>query len=185
METLKAFEDIGNPDPRFQVLRIYDNELCKYRDLTLADLYRDAAEIKLIDSVPEAVQSHFAQARNLLIYAWFHYQFGATAEHMALVTLEFALRQHFNATEKTNLKFFELLKKAAQTSGPKAQLLRLIVQPLNTSEVSRKVRDEADLIRYIRNEFAHGSNSITEEPARMVRYCAELINEIFANNSKA
>ena len=195
METLKAFDEIQNPDPRYEILRFHDLTLGTIRDLALSDLYREAAEIALIDSVPEAVQSHFAQARNLLVYAWFHYQFGATAEFMALVTLEMALRKRFDATSNMNLKV--LLEKAANAGGPRAQ--RLIARSsAATIGSARKANDEnaepkesefspdlATLIRKVRNEFAHGSNSITTEPAKMVRYCADLINEMFALKSEA
>ena len=93
MEELKKFDDLTMPDERQKAFAIINRASGQYRSRTLQDIYQSASDIKLHSGVPEAVRTHFATAQNLLVYSWFFYPFNVTAEFLAYVTIEFALKE--------------------------------------------------------------------------------------------
>lgn len=96
MEDLKEYNQIMLPDERQNSFVSVNIETGKARQLTLEDIYLKAESIKLNESVPEKVRSHFSTARNLLVYSWYHYPFNVTAQFLAFVTVEMALKVKFN-----------------------------------------------------------------------------------------
>src|SRR5438046_3200701 len=93
MENLKPFEEICQKDVRQDSFAVMDaNHAGIFRKRTLEDFYRTAEHISLHDGVPEKVRSHFATARNLIVYSFFYYPFNVTAQFLAFVSVEYALR---------------------------------------------------------------------------------------------
>ena len=62
--------------------------------VTLEDRHAAVSGFDLTLAVPLNIRVHFETAKNLYLYAWFVYRFYPVAEQQALVTLEFALREH-------------------------------------------------------------------------------------------
>ncbi|MCG8069369.1 MAG: hypothetical protein JAY84_16080 [Candidatus Thiodiazotropha taylori] len=93
MEVLKELDRITEADERQQHFAVVDNQTGEYRRLTLEDVYRQTESIQLHNPVPDKVKSHFSTAKNLLVYSWYHYPFNVTAQFLAFVTVEMALKR--------------------------------------------------------------------------------------------
>lgn len=189
MEELKKLEEVLEPDKRQKHFAVINWEDGEHRPLTLEDIYQSAASIKLHDGVPEEIRSHFATAQNLLVYSWFFYPFNVTAEFLAFVTLEHALRNRFKPKKETSLK--ELVKRAV-TEGlvrdegfshiqDRVELDTPFDEGFETfpQQVKKYVEILTESIPFLRNELAHGSPMLHPGGAFSVRLCAEFINQLF------
>ncbi len=196
MESLKKFEEICQKDLRQDAFSIMDaNHRGIFRKRTLEDFHRTAASISLHDGVPEEIRSHFATARNLIIYSWFYYPFNVSAQLSAYISVEFALK-HRSGKLGTTTSFSQLLKHAVKKgwisdkgfSQPKGRLER--IRRMNKAYPPEFRTPEPALIREycdalvkalpsFRNDLAHGSSFLWEAGATHVRTCAELINQLF------
>jgi hypothetical protein len=112
-----------------------------------------------------------------------------TAEFLAFVTLEQALRNRFKPKKQTLLK--ELVKRAV-TEGlvcdegfshvqDRAELDSPFEEGFETSrqQVKKYMEILAESIPFLRNEFAHGTPMLHPGGAFSVRLCAEFINQLF------
>ena len=167
MEELKKLEEVLEPDKRQKHFAVINWENGEHRPLTLEDIYQSTADIKLHDGVPEEIRSHFVTAQNLLVYSWFFYPFNVTAEFLAFVTLEHALRNRFKPKRETPLK--ELVKRAV-TEGlvcdeafshiqDRVELDSPFDERFETfpQQVRKYVEILTESIPFLRNELAHGS----------------------------
>jgi hypothetical protein len=149
----------------------------------------------LHDGVPEEIRSHFATARNLIVYSWFYYPFNVSAQLSAYISVEFALK-HRSGKLGTTISFSQLLKQAVEVgwiidkgfSHPTGRLER--IRRMNEAYPAELRTPEPALIReycdalvkrlpFLRNDLAHGSSFLWEAGASQVRVCAELINQLF------
>ncbi len=189
MEKLKKLEEMLEPDERQKHFAVINREDGESRPLALDDIYHSAASIKLHDGVPEEIRSHFATAQNLLVYSWFFYPFNVTAEFLAFVTLERALRNRFKSKKETPLK--ELVKRAV-TEGlvrdegfshiqDRVELDSPFDEGFETfpQQVKKYVDILTESIPSLRNELAHGSPMLHPGGGFSVRLCAEFINQLF------
>jgi hypothetical protein len=193
MEYLKKIVEIVKPDVRQNCFVKIDVQNGTFHPFTLEDFHQKAKSIKLHASVPENIRSHFATARNLIVYSWFYYPFNVTAQFIAYTTVEFALRTKFN-DRRTNFK--NLLKKAIDagliTDRGFSDRVRKVKHIRENNAVllpdfhlpePKLMREYADTlvesIPFLRNQIAHGTNMLHEQGAKHVRICAELINQLF------
>lgn len=198
MEEFKRFDEILKPDGRQKFFVLWEKASEDQR-LELKDLYEIAEKIRLHEGVPEVIRNHFTTAQNLLVYSWFFYPFNVTAEFLAFVTLEFALKERF-ALEKGSQKgretmFKGLVKKAVDEGWVKDEGFSHIhnQSKLNSSSdygigiSSQQVRSYTETLieslPFIRNELAHGSSTLHPDGAFSVRLCAEFINQLFTEKS--
>lgn len=193
MEELKKFEEVTLPDERQKAFVLVDRASGQYRPLTLRDVYQNASDIKLHDGVPEVIRTHFATAQNLLVYSWFFYPFNVTAQFLAYVTVEFALKERFKPRKKTS--FRELVKLAIEQGLVKDEGFSHIRERSELDEyIEQEVGIESQDIKsytetlikampYLRNELAHGSRMLHPNGASLVRICAEFINQLFSEKS--
>ncbi len=196
MESLKKFEEICQKDPRQDAFSVLDpRHRGIFRKRTVEDFHQTAESISLHDGVPEEIRSHFATARNLIVYSWFYYPFNVAAQLSAYVSVEFALK-HRSGKLGRKSSFSQLLKNAVKKgwisdkgfSHPKARLERIrrmnatCPPELRASEPAL-VREYCDALAksmpFFRNDLAHGSSFLWEAGASQVRACAELINQLF------
>ena len=146
---MKAIADILRPDVRNQTLvSVVDGRV---RPTTVDDGYPNLLHLELSPKVPENVRKQFDVCRDLMLYAWFVYEFYAIAAHQALVCLEFALREKHPVT-RTNKKGHVLYQ------GLKAHLDRVkelgyFGQDVQSTEILK-------FLPHIRNDEAHGSDTI-------------------------
>lgn len=187
MEKFKDKNQISEPDERQKLFVVIDRDSGKLRPLTLNDIYENASSIKLHEGVPEEIRSHFATAQNLIVYSWFYYPFTVTAQFMAYVSLEFALKKKFcKPEERIHLK--KLLEMALEEGLIKnegfslRQRRKAFIAELNdedNQDVNSYAKILVDTIPFLRNHLAHGS-SYLDNGTSTVRICAEFINQLYA-----
>jgi hypothetical protein len=123
----------------------------RVRRTTAEDGYQSLLHLELSPKVPENVRKQFDVCRDLMLYAWFVYEFYAISAHQALVCLEFALREKHPVT-RTDKKGHVLYK------GLKAHLdyvkeLGYFGQDVQSTEILK-------FLPHIRNDEAHGSDTV-------------------------
>ena len=193
MEELKKLEEVLEPDKRQKHFAVINWEDGSDRPLTLEDIYRSASSIELHDAVPEKIRSHFATAQNLLVYSWFYYPFNVTAQFLAFVALEYALRERLKPEKRISFK--NLVRRAVQEGLVREEGFSHI---RNGEEPERALQEELGIfpqrvkkygeiliesIPFLRNELAHGSSMLHPGGVTSVRICAEFINQLFPGKS--
>ena len=193
MEKLKKLDEITEPDERQKAFAVVNQISGECRSLTLKDLHENAVSIKLHDGVPEVIRNHFATAQNLLLYSWFFYPFNVTADFLALVTVEFALKERLKPIIRKSFK--ELVKQAVSDGLVKdegfSHFRRYSEFDDDMEEdmgmMSQQVKNYGDILvdvmPYLRNELAHGSGMLYPSGASLIRRCAEFINQLFSEKS--
>ena len=200
---LKPLDQVMQPDPRFKI-HVIENE-SGIRPFQLEDIHQRLCLTKLNDEVPQDVRTQFHTAINLMLYAWFVFEFQTVAEHHAYATLEFALRTRFpEATKKIIRKKREVIEPL--TLGP---LLRLALEkgvilaerlpawervkanrkfyeecspfPLAPMPAAKEWLDQvAETIPDFRNALAHGKPKLYLHGSFWaLELCADLINALF------
>lgn len=177
IEILKTFEALVEPDQRNMYFLVDDGK-GNARKLALKDIHEAVNNIQLDDYVPAPIRSHFAQAKNLAVYSWFHYPFNVTAQFMGFVSVEFALKQKFSA-ERTSLA--KLIQRAVDEG-----LITddgFSIAALRESNEQSYVESLVDVIPSLRNRLAHGSNMLHSNCISSLQICAEFINQVFSEHT--
>ena len=177
MEILKPLDKIMQPDERNLFFVFIDNNGNQRRQ-DIGDLHRAASSITLNSTVPETVRSHFAQALNLSVYAWFHYQFNVTADFMSMVTVEFALRERLKP--EGYVPFKKLVVRAVRMGLVKDEGFEVARgTPIGkTSYVETLI----EVLPVLRNGHAHGAFMLYNNPFTSLRIAADFINQLFPNS---
>ena len=177
-EKLRPAEHICEPDPRNTNIAWVDKATGAIRPAKASDFYDAVTAFSLHAGVPEDIVQHFETVKNLYLYSWFIYRFGPVAELESLACLEFALR--------------ERLKGKTKSKNPTLRPL------MNLAVKNRLIRNEgfarwvkandpewglvASLVKAlpeIRNEYAHGSYSLTPTALDIIELVYEMINQLF------
>lgn len=194
MERLKALEELCSPDIRHSFFHVVDQATGNSRPTSQLDIYEAASAITLHEGVPEDVRGHFAAALNLLAYSWFCFQFSSTAQFMAYVSVEYALKMRYPSAKKPP-PFASLIRRAideglVKDSGFTATRANFpgigevhLVPPMFTPADKPYVEALAELLPGLRNTLAHGVISIHNQGPHSVRICAEFINQLFPRPS--
>ncbi|MCG8089745.1 MAG: hypothetical protein JAY62_08355 [Candidatus Thiodiazotropha endolucinida] len=191
MEVLKELDRITEADERQQHFAVVDNQTGEYRRLTLEDVYRQTESIQLHNPVPDKVKSHFSTAKNLLVYSWYHYPFNVTAQFLAFVTVEMALKDKFKIEKYQS--FRSLIKLAVEEGMVKDDGFEHLYYKSETQELLEKegmiedvrpyVETLTDVMPKLRNELAHGGNMLHMNGAKSVKICADFINQLYSENT--
>ena len=172
MESLKPLAEINEPDLRNTYFVVTDSS-ARASKLTLEHIHSIVEEIRLLPSVPEAIQSHFAQAQNLAVYSWFHYPFNVTSQFMGFVPVEYALKLRLNS----KASFKALIQSAVKSGLIKDNGFAIVAhrEPSPNSYVETLI----EVMPSLRNRLAHGSNMLHNSSLSSLRICADFINQIF------
>jgi len=195
-----------DPDPIQEGIVLLDESGAAH-SLTLEDVYRYTASIKLRRSVPVHLRQHFQVARNLLIYSWFEFSFVMSAQLHAYITTEMALRLRL---ESPRVPLRRLLSEAVRRglvaadgfpslaglataritkAGPEVwdALGALMAAYADGEEeyASALVEVLVNAIPDLRNELAHGSTEMNDGGFQTVAVCCDLINQLFPEGWKA
>ncbi|MCG8071667.1 MAG: hypothetical protein N0C86_06755 [Candidatus Thiodiazotropha taylori] len=191
MEVLKELDRITEADERQQHFAVVDNQTGEYRRLTLEDVYRQTESIQLHNPVPDNVKSNFSTAKNLLVYSWYHYPFNVTAQFLAFVTVEMALKDKFKIEKYQS--FRSLIKLAVEEGMVKDDGFEHLYYKSETQELLEKegmiedvrpyVETLTDVMPKLRNELAHGGNMLHMNGAKSVKICADFINQLYSENT--
>lgn len=178
METLKPLDQITQPDERNLFFVVRDRQ-GNQRPQEIADLHRAASSIVLNPSVPESVRSHFAQALNLSVYSWFHYQFHVTADFMSMVTVEFALRERLKPDGHAPFK--KLVARAVREGLIKDE--GFAVARGKPAGSTSYVETLVEVLPDLRNGHAHGTFMLHNGAFTSLRIAADFINQLFPHES--
>ncbi len=208
---LKPLDEVVLPDPRWKILVLVNQETGTDRPFDISDLHRRLSLTKLNSKVPADVQTHFQTALNLMLYAWFVFEFQTVAEKQAYASLEFALRLRFPEATATVKKKGKPVK-VAQTLAPLLQRAfqkgLIIPEKLPAWErvkATRKYREKdspfplgpmptpkqwikqvLEIIPRSRNDLAHGSSKLFWESSFWsLEFCADVINAIYPETNAA
>jgi hypothetical protein len=198
---LKPLNQVLLPDSRFQyhVLRSESGE----RTMELADFHERLSNWPLVLPVPENVRTQFETAKNLMLYAWFVFEFQTVAEMQAYAALELALRERLgnptrtsDSNKKRKIMLAELLSKAVKEglivpeklpSWEWAKVKREWfanqygnqAQPFSASEWFELVKKN---LPSSRNHLAHGNPQLhLFHSFSQLELCGDLINALFMN----
>ncbi len=149
------------------------------KKLSLDDIYKAVKRISLHSGVPEDIRSHFSQAQNLAVYSWFHYPFNVTAQFMAFVSLEYALK--LKTGKEAGLK--NLIKEAVN-KGWVTDDGFAIAKHRSSQSKERYVNVLIESIPNLRNRLAHGTNMLHNNALSSLRICADFINQLFPKNRR-
>lgn len=168
METLKAHNEITEPDERNSFF--VDENL---RPLTLERIHNEVSKITLNISVPDEIRNHFAQALNLAVYSWFHYQFHVTADFMCMVSVEYALK----VKSKKKSSFKQLIALAVNEGWITDDGFG-VARRRKSSERSY-VQTLVEVLPALRNNYAHGSTTLHNDSLGSLGIAADFINQLF------
>lgn len=195
METLKPLAEITEPDFRNQIKVFINQRTGETRRNTLKDMHDAVSDLRLGADVPENIQTQFAVAQNLAVYAWFCYRFHMTAELQALATIEFALRLRLQPATENERHFKTMLRTAVKKGLIKDGGFHYFPVPPSKKQTvvtksGPKVVDSysellVELLPSMRNDLAHGATTLFDGAAGMLRIAADLINQLFAGTAKA
>jgi hypothetical protein len=162
MARLKPRAEILLPDIRNRNRGNLDHSTGMISEMTIESFYDELKKIELQGAVPECVQSHFATAKNLVLYSWFVYPFNMVAALHAFASLEMAVKEKTGDRKTSLRKQLDQVLKGRKLSGGMGP-------PIDLSIVISKLR----------NDLAHGSPTIHGLGLMFVDRCAALINELF------
>jgi len=188
---------------------------------SIQDQYDGIVEYVLADYVPEDVVTQYEVARNLYLYAYNVYRFYMVAEHQALVTLEFAIKEcigsdeiklygkeikkgqglaaclHYvfdkGLVENVDFPIWRHHRKAdAEEKFQRKKIKEMIDKDLDSIEVDYAEIDyEEHTLEYdylsvlskimpnIRNNHAHGSNTLHNNVRTTFENVSTIINKIY------
>jgi hypothetical protein len=174
MKELKSISSLLEADKRwsnFVQLNMVTNE---FLPITLDDRYRPIAEITLSQSTPDNVKSQFNVALMLGVYAWLYYPFHQLAELKAYSTVEMALRIRFPFCKGGLKKLLNIaVKNGVITDKGFSHISNFSQYPV---EYSEKL---PEIISTLRNNLAHGSETLHPGSLFTLKNCSEIINQLF------
>ena len=206
---LKPLEELFLPDPRFE--HEYLRSQVDERAMNSDDIHERLQISRIHGGVPERVRTQFETARNLMLYAYFVFEFQTQAELQAYAALEFALRERFgNPTREIKrsdeIKIIPLMLKELLQRAVKEKLIQ--PERLPSWEWANERRkwfasfyggefvpiSAGDWLEIIlkhitdfRNHIAHG-NPLLHLPHSFtqIELCADMINALYPiTNEKA
>ncbi|BCK25984.1 hypothetical protein VCSRO63_2924 [Vibrio cholerae] len=199
VEKFKKLSEVMLPDTRQKYFKIFDTELGDFREKELADIHKKLSEIELIKSVPDKIKDHFITSKHLSLYSWFVYRFIPVAEFHAITSLEYALKVKTGKPKwglKKLLSYavenqwvvdddFQIHRRIKEQNRHKAQMWNEVGITSSVIE-SESIEGEytsilIDSMPYIRNEYAHGSNTIAPQGFLTLTICADFINAVYRN----
>ena len=200
---LKKYAKITEPDVRQSFFVKIDHK-GNQRPITLEDQYKLVETLNLHDGVPEDICIHFETAKNLFLYSWFVYRFGAVAEYHSLITLEFALKTRSGGQIKGLKKLLNhaigkgWLKNEGFSVWRARKLQdeqnRQIYESISNSKGQKYdfVEKEFDYVNVlssglpeIRNHYLHGSPTFDRANYGHLLIISEAINQLFDNPTTA
>lgn len=177
---LKPVDSLLEPDPRYDVMRLYDPTTGDTTPMAIGDMHRLVAPIELGEQVPAEVSQQFDLARVAFVYSWFTYDLATLAEQQGYATLEMALRRRAEAEAVLPKRpgLAALLKLAAKHGWLRPEEFEMPA-PGSPDRLSL-----LELLPQLRNELAHGSTNLNPYGSLdMLRVCALIINKLFEAKS--
>jgi len=173
VEEFKSLEQILQIDERHLLLGQLTGRMH-----SLESLHASLAAIELHPGVPEDVRGQFNVARNMAMYTLFHYAMAPEVQMKTFSVIELGLKRRLPEAAGKGLAG---LLKAAVARGLLCDAgFRHIKNPNPDNDYCKNL---VTVIPTLRNEAAHGSTSLTPHVLGYIEVCADLLNQLFANDS--
>ena len=173
-ERIFSLSKITKKDETCPFVRIKDG---KPREITIKDLQRDVAKIRLDASVPEATKKVFTVCKKLYVLGYFYYPFFTVSQHYAFLTLESTMRNKYIDMFGKDYKWVERggFRREEYYRFPK------ILKGLVGTKVIPKEKEELyDVGGKMRNLLSHLTKMSTLLPsAPILKRVAEMINALY------
>ena len=196
MEKYKELHEILEADPRSHMFHIFDEAMGDFRERDISDIHSRLDQIELNEGVPEAIRDHFLTSKHLVLYSWFVYRFIPIAEFHAIASLEFALKiktgksrwglkrllQHAVKEGWVRDNDFRIHREKIESRKEHAERLKVMLNIEMQPGVPKEGEYTSILVEslpYLRNVYAHGSNTIAPQGYLTLIICAEFINKLF------
>ena len=173
MEEFKSFDQILEIDERHLLLGQITGSL-----RSLESLHASLSAIELHSGVPEAVRGQFNVARNMALYTHFHYAMAPEVQMKTFSVIELGLKRRLPAADKKGLA--GLLKAAIARGLLRDAGFRHIKHP---SPENTYCKNLVTALPALRNAAAHGSTGLTPQVLDYVETCADLLNQLCADDS--
>jgi len=196
-EHLRPLEYMASPDPRWAGFGSINTDGI-HEPITIERYAEPIQKTKLNTSVPELVVTHFETAKNLALYAWNVYRFTPVAELYAYISIELALRDVTGDKKRPFKKLFERAIEKKILSNEKFSQWKHVTerrerQYQETIEWAQGLEIEqpkppeywdyldviVESIPYFRNNYAHGSTSISPWAYAALKDSSEIINQLY------
>ena len=198
-EHLRPLDYMQAPDPRWKAFgRVTEKG---FESISLERYAQPIQEIALNEEVPKSVAVHFETAKNLALFAWHVYRFIPVAELYAFISVEFALREKTGdrkapfkkilqrAIEEgwlSNEEFSQWKRATEQRAMQREQALELAKaldsEPPEDPQYWDYLAVLKEHIPYFRNNYAHGTSSISPWAYKALEDSAEIINQLFPSS---
>ncbi len=204
-DRLRTPSETGLPDVRQRPLVVVNMRTGETRPKTIEDHYARVNVFSLSESVPDNIQTHFEVAKNLLLYSWFVHNFISPAEMQAYASVEYALRERIGTAAGTRLGLRRLFNTAIKDGlikdtgfrhyrwlRQKAIEFDEVMQALTGVEPTETeppdpqgyCRMLAETFPPVRNDYAHGSSTLSPGVYLTFGLCCDLINQLFAHKQE-
>lgn len=172
------------------------------RPIEFQDHYRNIEALALSGSVPKELRDHFDTARNLLLYAWFVWEFIPVAELHAYGSVEMALRTKlgyeqdghgpalhrlFNEAIRRSLLHDIGFRHFHRRRAKRREFVELLAQAVGLEAAPEPPPDPLAYCRvlarwlpYFRNRLAHGSRMNMGHGLWTLELCADVISQLHA-----
>lgn len=182
-EKLRPAEYIHEPDPRSALTAWVDRTNGVVRPVQACDLHDAVAAFVLNPAVQEDIAQHFETVKNVYVYSWFIYRFQPVAEMQGLACLEYALRvRRADEIRAGKLKS----KRPGMQKLMRYAIESQLVKNEGFARWARAQDPEWDLLRSlekalpgIRNDYAHGTYSLTPTALGIIELVHEIIDQLF------
>jgi len=168
MEQLKTLDGLTNIDEKHLLLAKITGGI-----IDLSKLYEAVNSIELHDGVPEELHDQYNVARNMALYTYYFYALAPVVQLKTYILIEHALKMK---NGKGTPPFKELLRRAVEKGWISDKGFRHLSPPSETSEYCRRL---IDVLPRLRNEAAHGSNTLTPDCVGHLEKCVDFINQLY------
>ncbi len=196
---------MDKPDARQACLCIIESGKGIVRAKTIDDHHAIVASYPLAPSVPKDIQIAWNTAQNLWLYAWHVWRFYPIAEMQALAVLEMSLRIRLErdavpAPQGLKKLMTAAIKRGLLVDEHMEEYREMQERRLECAKTEEKMAQEfgwpkpppeppvppqaycrylVELLRNLRNHYAHGSSSLHFSIAPTFHLCRDLINQLY------
>ena len=173
------------------------------KNITLEEFHNELVQINLIKKAPEGIKIQFDIVKNLMLYSWFVRRFKHVADLHAFTTIEYAIRTKIELVthKKCELKNLRPLLEYAMNEKwivdtgftqivekreKQKQFRNIINKEMGIDivddteeDIQRFSRALTKYIPTLRNNFAHGGNSLIGGYLEIVITFKDIINQLF------
>lgn len=168
MEEIKTLQNLLEMDERHELMAQITGHI-----LDQDKLHRAVSSIKLNEEVPADIRCQFNVARNMAFYTYFLYSLAPVVQLKTYILIEHALKIK---NGKGKPPFKHLIRLAVENEWIQDSGFRHIEEPNVENEYCKSL---IETLPNLRNEAAHGSNTLVGNCVFHLSSCADFINQLW------